>query len=96
MQLKKITQINTVSKNQDTDLSPRIDCNECAQIEGLCRKHLLVKYNYVKYLIDDIKSSLEDDPENFKFIARKIKKQRKQLPSIWAKIDRLIEWRNRH
>jgi hypothetical protein len=92
MEIKK----NTLTNDQDTDLKPRRDFKECTDINELCRKHILVKYNYIKYLIDDIEFSINNESIKFYSISRKIKKQRNKLPTIWAKIDRLIEWRSRH
>ena len=80
----------------DDDFAPREGCEECAEIKSLCYKHLVIKYNYIKYLLDDLNSAIVREGPSPSKHYRVMRKHRRQWPTLWKKIDRLIEWRSRH
>jgi len=80
----------------DEDFAPRDNCDDCAEFNKLCYKHLVVKYNYIRYLIEDLSSAITNEGPNPDKHRRIMRRHRRQWPTIWRKIDRLVEWRSRH
>jgi len=80
----------------DEDFAPRNNCNDCAELNKLCYKHVVVKYNYIKYLVDDLSSAIANQGPSPEKHRRIMRRHRRQWPTIWRKIDRLVEWRGRH
>lgn len=78
------------------DFMPRDGCPECKEHNALCYKHLVIKYNYIKYLLDDLSSAILREGPNPQKHRRIMRKHRRQWPTLWRKIDRLTEWRSRH
>ena len=90
-EIKKIIEFDPL----DNDYKPRIGCVECSLLGSVCRKHLLVKYNYMKYLIEDLRTSIEAEETRSRMSRFRIRRQRRKIKTLWKKIDILMEWRKR-
>lgn len=90
-EIKKIIEFDPL----DNDYKPRIGCVECSLLESVCRKHLLVKYNYMKYLIEDLRISIEAEETRSRMSSFRMRRQRKKMKTLWKKVDVLMEWRKR-
>jgi len=96
LMLQHVRHLKSRSFMDEDDFMPREGCAECSEANALCYKHLVIKYNYIKYLLDDLNSAIFREGPNPAKHHRVMRRHRRQWPTLWRKIDRLIEWRSRH
>lgn len=82
--------------HQHSDMQPRPHCRQCEEMGMICHAHLVVQYSYMKYLIDDLGNAIKREGPNPRLHHRVQRRHRRQWPTLWKKIDRLLEWRARH